>query len=108
MLQRAMKVAEASTQRSRHGAVIAHGSRVLAVGVNARRVHPTQTEHPLLESTFHAEVAALRTLRSPVPHSELTLYVARIDRQGEPLLSRPCEACYTRFSDFRKVVWTGA
>lgn len=106
MLIRAMNVAHASTKQQRHGAVIAHGGKVLAVGVNSRRVHPNQTSEPWIEADFHAEVAALRSLRTTVPLSELTVYVARVSTNGYPLLSKPCAACEARLAGFGRIVWT--
>lgn len=105
-LARALTVAWASTQRNRHGAVIAHGSRVLAVGVNARRVDPTQTDEPASKADFHAEISALRALRTTVPYKKLTVYAARVDREGNPMLSKPCKRCMLMLAEFGEVKWT--
>jgi len=108
MLQRAQAVALTSTNRVKHGAVIAHGNRVLAVGVNARRVDPTQCSDPARESDFHAEVAAIRSLRTGTEPANLTMYVARVGHDGGTRLSKPCPECAQAIKDFgiRRVLWT--
>jgi tRNA(Arg) A34 adenosine deaminase TadA len=92
-LDRAVQVALTSTQRMRHGAVVMHGNRVLAVGVNSHRAHPLVVSDPKTDSAWHAEVAALRSLRTTVDYSRLTLYVARVLKNGTPANSRPCTRC---------------
>lgn len=93
-LARAVQVALVSTQRMRHGAVIAHGNRVLAVGVNLHRAHPLNVSDPKTQSAFHAEVAALRALRTTVPMGRLSLYSARVNKSNEPVNALPCANCW--------------
>lgn len=92
-LARAVQVAGTSSARFRHGAVIAHGSRVLAVGVNTHRADPLNVTDPKTDSAWHAEISALRSLRTTVDPSRLSLYVARVLKDGTPANSRPCAGC---------------
>ena len=93
MLDRAMGVASTSTEKRKHGCVIALGSRVLSVGVNSRRNHPAVCSDPGTQASYHAEIAALRALHTTVDYSRLTLYSARMGKDGEWLMAKPCEAC---------------
>ena len=90
---RAIETAKLSTQRHRHGVVIANGNRVLSVGVNTRRSHPSVCSDPQTESSFHAEVAAIRGLRTTVRADRMTVYLARVDAYGMPQWSEPCDNC---------------
>ena len=107
-LERALNVAALSTERHKHGAVIALGAKVLAVGVNTHRSHPSVCTDPKTQAAFHAEVSALRSLRTTVDTSRLTVYSARINTNGEPMLAKPCTACQTvlDFYGIRRVLWT--
>lgn len=92
-LSRAVKVAGQSTCRQMHGSVLAVGRRVLAVGVNSFRSHPMHVTDPKREASFHAEVAVLRQLNYDVRDGRSVLFVARVNRLGEPMLSMPCPEC---------------
>lgn len=107
-LERAVQVALTSTQKFAHGAVIAHGGRVLSVGVNTRRAHPLTVSDPRTESAWHAEVAALRSLRTTVDMSRLTLYSARVSKAGTPALAKPCSQCMAilEHAGIRDIKWT--
>ena len=90
-LERAARIASTSTCRQRHGAVAAIGARIIAVGVNSFRCHPTVASDPKRESSFHAEIAVLRQLREV--DSRTTLFVARVAKNGRTALSAPCANC---------------
>lgn len=92
-LSRAVKVAGQSTCRQMHGSVLAIGKRVLAVGVNSFRSHPMHVTDPKREASFHAEVAVLRQLNYDVRDGRSVLFVARVNRLGESMLSMPCTEC---------------
>lgn len=105
-LARAIKVASLSTERQRHGSVIAVGRRVLSVGVNTFRSRPETLSDPKHHASFHAEVAAIRALRT-VPQGA-TIYVARVLKNGAPGLSKPCAACYATITEagIRRVIYS--
>ena len=107
-LERALAVAATSTQPRRHGAVITHGSRVLSVGVNTRRNRPEVCTNPQNEAGYHAEIAALRSLNTTVPYAKLSLYSARVDKDGKPKLAKPCTRCRAvlEFVGLQDIYWT--
>ena len=107
MLARAVAVARQSTCKQKHGAVIYRGGRVLSVGVNS-----TRNEHPTMEIdktayTYHAEVAAIYAIQSG-DYKNATLYIARINRRGNPVFSGPCTDCMYMIlaSGIKRVVFT--
>lgn len=106
MLARAVAVAEQSTCRQQHGAVIEMGSRVLAVGCNRHRNSPNNVSKPASQSSTHAEQAALRSFLGESLKGA-TMYVARVSG-GKPRLSRPCKRCQQLIIDagIRKVIYT--
>lgn len=108
-LTRASLVACLSTERYRHGVVIAKGNRVLSVGVNSNRNVPLNCSDPKRQAGIHAEVAAIKGLPKGIDYSRLTLYSARVTKTGEPAMAKPCENCQTLIDilGFRDVFWTG-
>lgn len=106
-LSLATKVAEASAMRHKHGAVVVRGNSVLAVGVNKFRNHPDIIEeHKILRCcSIHAEVDALS--RTSVP-KHATIYVARVNKAGKQMFSRPCNNCYNAIVDagIDKIIYT--
>ncbi|MFE3585814.1 tRNA-specific adenosine deaminase [Streptomyces vinaceus] len=83
----ALKQAARSECRYKVGAVLAKGGRVLSHASNRRRNSPWVD---FKNATFHAEVALLRRY---CPPPGAVVYVARIDRRGQPALARPCTRC---------------
>ena len=59
-------------------------------------------------AAFHAEVAALRSLNTTVPHSRLTLYSARVDKEGNKKLAKPCARCMAvlDYVGLHNIYWT--
>ena len=92
-ITRAVGAAKLSTQRYRHGAVIAHGGKVMSVGINTRRSHPSVCTDPQTESAFHAEVSAIRGLRTTTKPHKMVLFSARVDALGFPQWAKPCFRC---------------
>ena len=107
-LNRAIQVALSSTCRTQHGVVIAHGPKVLAVAVNTARNHPDVCSDPKTQAARHAEVNALRQLGRTVDHSRLTLYSARVLKDGTPTLAKPCTRCQAvlDYVEIGGVYWT--
>lgn len=112
-LNRAVGVALTSEYKFKHGAVIVKGSRILAWSVNSFRNH-SQIDYE--NSTLHAEEGAIRelhrstgtTYRSPMDFRNYSIYVARVSRQGEPRMSRPCKSCWDLldYYGFQTVAYT--
>lgn len=93
MLDRAMYVARASTCKQRHGALIYKSGRVIGVGVNvSRNSHPTM-EIPFYAYSSHAEVKAIDAVYDGKLLQGATIYVARINKSGDPMNSLPCRRC---------------
>lgn len=104
---RALDIAKQSTERKKHGVVIAKGRRVLAVGVNTNRNIPNNVTNPKLHAAYHAEINALKQVRS-MDLSDATLYSARVNALGEAVIAKPCDACWAVIIDrgLKKVYWT--
>jgi pyrimidine deaminase RibD-like protein len=106
-LKRALNLAATSTANKRHGCVIIRGGNVVGVGVNKYINKPffTSQEH-MNRCSIHAEVAAIRNAKGNVRGA--TVYVARINNQGEPKFSQPCANCQAVLDEYgvRRAVWT--
>lgn len=113
MLARAITVAKTGTCKQKHGAVLYQSGKVLAVGINTtRNEHPTM-EIPKEHYTTHAEMAVLRAI--PAESSDgyfnirgATLYIARVNRVGNPVFSAPCTQCmnWILSTGIKRVVFT--
>ena len=75
----------------RLGAVLVHKNIIVSVGMNSYKTHPLmapRTEWPFLHAEQHAIV------RAGVDNCEgLDLYVARVLKNNELALSKPCDVC---------------
>lgn len=94
-LDQAMRMAETSdVEQNRHGAVIVKGGRVLARGANSWRnkamLNMSAEEVTPEAITVHAEIDALNRISDP---SGVTVYVARMGKNGDSKFSRPCDRC---------------
>lgn len=103
----AKNLAQSSTCKQRHGAVIVKGGRIISTGTNKFRNDPlnVQSEYIKTSCSVHAEIDAIKKV------SDLrgaTIYVARVNKQGRPALSRPCDNCFEEIQrvGIRKVVHT--
>src|SRR6187551_1816233 len=91
LIRRAVRVAEQSTYRWRHGAVVAKGNKVLGSAPNKFRNAPAIDEHNVSD---HAERATLRELLKVRDDLRgCTIYIARVDSRGDTQMSRPCTWC---------------
>lgn len=107
LLSKAIEVAKISTCNQRHGCVIAIGNRVMAVAVNMDRNNPWNVSYPREEGSYHAEVKALKQLNL-VDLRKATLYSARVNRAGEPMMAKPCKYCQKIIDSFniKKIIHT--
>ena len=75
----------------RLGAILVYKNSIVSVGMNSYKTHPlmaARTEWPFLHAEQHAIV------RAGVDNCEgLDLYVARVLKNNELALSRPCSVC---------------
>lgn len=104
----ALKAAENSEYRQKHGAVITKNGNILAIGINKARNHPRVLgDFIKTNASFHAEMVA----KSRVSDQNLqgaTIYVARVMNDGQPSLSKPCPDCQRELDrvGVKRVVYT--
>lgn len=86
------------------GAVIVRSGRVLGMGVNRYRNHPTMVMS-LEGVSYHAEEVAIRRAGDV---TGATIYVARITKSGHIGMAMPCERCQSLLheSGIHTAVWT--
>ncbi len=84
----AVRVASQSDYATRVGCVAAKGNRVIAGAFNTLR--NISANVPYGEATMHAEINVLRMLDQS---AKITLYIARLNKTGKPMPSRPCIPC---------------
>lgn len=106
ILKRAIDISRTSTCKQKHGAVIYKGGRVLSVGVNRFRNEHASMEISKSDYTTHAEQAALDVLGGRA--DGCTIYIARTNRQGNPVNSAPCARCtyILEVAGIKRVVYT--
>lgn len=85
--------------------MIVKGGRIVSSGFNRINVHNSRRGYRRYICSVHAEMAAIR------PNSfydGCSLYVARIGRAGNYLLSKPCEHCLNLIKSvgIRKIFYT--
>lgn len=81
------------------------------VGFNSRKTHPLAKEFGRKQETIclHAEVDAIRqALRDSRDPSGGYMYVARVLKNGQPALAKPCEGCQRALVafDIQNVRWS--
>lgn len=108
-LNRAIRLAHLSEERQRHGSAIYKGGSLISVGVNVVKNDPYIIGDAASNPNHHAETMAIRAAGT----SDLrgaTLYVARINRIGKPMMSRPCRTCMEaiELAGIKKLVYTVA
>lgn len=106
-LNRAIKLAHLSEARHRHGAAIYKGGSLISVGVNVVKNSAFIIGDAACNPKCHAETMAIKAA-GQTELSGATIYVARINRTGLPLYSRPCYTCMEAISQagIKKIVYT--
>lgn len=101
-LDMACGVALTSKCRMKHGAIVVRHSKILAFSPNVERNNPKFVGWE--NASVHAEIRAMKRAGWP---TKATLYVARVNNQGEKRLSKPCPNCQEVLDRFKiKVVYT--
>ena len=81
----------------RLGAVLVHRNSIVSIGMNSYKTHPlmaARTSWPFL----HAEQNAI--IRAGMDHCEgLDLYIARVLKNNDLALSKPCKVCIKLIDD---------
>jgi len=107
----AKRVAEQSDYgKFRHGAVLVKGSSVRKISCNKHRhcsfgARFRREGHG--EATLHAELGAILGIERSTTQGS-TVYVARINREGQARISKPCPMCEAamRHVGVRRVYYT--
>ena len=101
-------LASKSDLRHKHGAVVVKSGRVLGTGFNKRRNHPSVIPAGQHREScgYHAESVAIKEAGDNAKGS--TIFVARVNRSGGDLLSKPCVNCQKLIdeSGIKNVVFT--
>jgi tRNA(Arg) A34 adenosine deaminase TadA len=106
LIGRAIKVAQQSTYRWKHGAVVAKNSKIIGFAPNKFRNAPSVDSDNV---TVHAEAAVIRELLKNYPDLKgTTIYIARVAKAGNATISRPCPNCMKSILDagIREIVYT--
>lgn len=105
-IKQAIRVANASQYRWKHGAVVVRGGRVIGFAPNKFRNAP---EVDAANVTDHAEAAIIRELLKNYPDLRGgVIYIARINKSGDVRMSRPCVNCMKLIVDagIKEIVYT--
>ena len=107
-LQLAVRAAQASPCNQKHGAVVVRGGSVLAIGFNKWRsslVGISLSEDERKNMSIHAEMDALSRVKNK---KGVTIYVARVNKHGNPMFSRPCNNCHNSMLNdgIKRIVFT--
>ena len=98
----------AGKRRSKHGALVIKNGKIIGAGVNAMRGQASvqATSKSWRGSYIHAEEAAIRNAGTRA--SGATLFVARVNAKGLPLVSEPCVRCSGLIARYgiKRVVFT--
>ena len=105
-LNRAKKLAATSECRIKHGCIIVKGGSVVAVSTNKYRNNPDSMSDPNADSSYHAEIAALKKVKGGLTGA--VAYIARVNNFGAPRMSRPCQRCMVALKEagVKRVIFT--
>jgi deoxycytidylate deaminase len=114
----AKSMSELSDFKQHHiGAVAVSGHKIISSGYNSYKTNPTQKRLNIhrfsadTPATIHAELSCLLPLinRKDINFSEVSLYIYRGYKNGEPAISRPCPSCMAliRQLGIRKLYYSG-
>ena len=104
-------------KKTRLGAVVVDGKRILSTGYNSNKTNPTQArynQYREIDVTFpakvHAEVSALNSLigKKDIDFHNLKLFVYRELKDGSIAMARPCPSCMALIKDLgiKKIYYT--
>jgi len=107
LLNIAVKAAGASELNQKHGAVVVKSGSVLSIGVNKKRNYDMVRAAKVYSKHFtvHAEIDALSRVADP---AGATIYIARVNTDGEERYSAPCENCAEalRKAEIKNIIYT--
>ena len=107
---RRMKICSILARESNHpkhklGCVIVKGGRIVSSGFNRINTYNSRRSYRRYNCSIHAEQSAIRP---DISYNGCSLYVVRIGRAGNYLLSKPCEHCLNLIKSvgIRKIFYT--
>lgn len=108
-IQMACSYAEKSTMFSRHGCVLVHHGKIISYGVNQLRNY--SNDRIIQGCSCHAEMDAIRNANKTNVFKKsynLTVYIARFNRNQMYLDARPCILCYQllKSNGIKTIVYT--
>ena len=91
------------------GACAVYKHKVISTGCNSQRTSPLQKKYNKYRFTVetshscHAETSCLKPLigRKDMEFKNVELYIYREDKNGTPLLARPCYSCEKLIRDLK-------
>lgn len=99
------------------GCVVVYRHKIISSGYNSNKTNPTQKRLNIhrfnvdTPATIHAEVAALLPLinRKNINFNDVSLYIYREYKNGNPALSKPCPSCLAliRQLGIKKLYYSG-
>lgn len=115
---KARQVASISDYRKVHvGCVAVYQGKVIGVGCNCNKTHPTQNYYnkfriksDAMPPKLHAEISCINQIRHlDINFSKTRLYIYRIRRDRPFGLARPCPSCMAYIKDLgiRDIYYTG-
>lgn len=109
-----------SAKRCHHFSFILYKNKILAIGSNNQKTHPSNLKNPKISirtgedfsnqkytcSEFHAILKLKR--QTNIDSKKCVLVNMRFDRNGKLSYSRPCMSCQNllKYHNFKKVIWT--
>jgi tRNA(Arg) A34 adenosine deaminase TadA len=100
-------------EQHKHAACIVHKGKIIAIGRNKRKSHPTQAKYSKNKESIylHAELdAIIRAVNrfGTEVIKESDIYVLRLTRNGKHGHSKPCAGCAKAIDAFglKGVYWT--
>lgn len=115
VIKRLMDIADKmeAVDGSKHAAAVVIRNRVVGLGTNIRKTHPISYKYGKNKEAIylHAETHAIKNALRTISLKEMkraTLYVARVDRNSEMAMSKPCEGCERCIKDYgiKHVIYT--
>jgi deoxycytidylate deaminase len=114
----ARAMSELSNFKQHHiGCVAVSGHKIISSGYNSCKTNPIQKRLNVhrfdvdTNHTIHAELSCLLPLinRRDVEFSNVSLYIYREHKSGDPALARPCASCEAliRSLGIRNIYYTG-
>lgn len=99
LLNQCLGQAFKSTFKFKHGAIIVYKNYIIGAGYNIKFTHPFILPYNQYK-TLHAEMVALLRVKNKRLLRHSVMYIARINKHGELMLSKPCNTCMRIIKSF--------